>query len=195
MSDTQTNPAVKMQQLYRLYDADGTLLYIGISYSAIARYAQHKADKPWIGDVCRIEIETHDVSRAEILEIERRAIIEERPQHNVVHSTAKAPDEIPDGVAEFYAAELCVGPQLHRVATQMDELISAHNKLGFAISQRDFNHMMAAVAGSLRLADRCPECLTLNYPIGVKRDTKTWVTATYICDGCWSHKWTCGWAA
>lgn len=195
MTDTQSTQAVKDQQLYRLYDADGRLLYIGISYSAIARYAQHKADKPWIGDVCRIDIETHEVSRAEILEIERQAIISERPQHNVVHSTAKAPDEIPDGVTEFWAAELSVGPHLHLIAAHMDELISAHNKLGYAISQRDFNHMMAAVAGSLRLADRCPQCGHLNYPIGVKRDRKTWVTARYICDGCWHHDWTCGWAA
>lgn len=78
---------VKGQQLYRLFDADGTLLYVGISYSAISRYAQHKATQPWIGDVCRIEIETHDVSRAEIEEIERAAIIAEKPKHNKQHNT------------------------------------------------------------------------------------------------------------
>lgn len=193
--DTQTAPGVKPQQLYRLFDADGALLYIGISYSAISRYAQHRASQPWIGDVCRIEIETHDVSRAEILDIERRAIIEERPAHNVVHSNAKTPADVAEGVADFFAAELAIGPHFHRVAVEMDALIAAHEKLGFAISQRDFNHMMAAVAGSLRLADRCPQCSHLNYPIGVKRDSQRWVTARYICYGCWYHKWTCGWAA
>ncbi len=86
MTDTQSTTTVKGQQLYRLFDADGTLLYIGISYSAIARYAQHKADKPWIGNVCRIDIETHDVSRAEIEEMERAAIIAEKPAHNKKHN-------------------------------------------------------------------------------------------------------------
>jgi predicted GIY-YIG superfamily endonuclease len=195
MTAYQSTRTVKSEQLYRLFDADGTLLYIGISYSAIARFAQHKADKPWIGDVCRIEIETHDVSRAEILEIERQAIISERPLHNVVHSGAKTPADVPDGVAEFFAAELCIGPHLHEVAVAMDALINAHQKLGYAISQKDFNHMMAAVAGSLRLGDRCPQCSELNYPVGVERDSARWVTARYICNGCWYHRWTCGWAA
>jgi predicted GIY-YIG superfamily endonuclease len=69
--------------LYRLFDADGELLYIGISYSAIARFAQHKATQPWAGDVCRIEIETHDVSRREIEDIESAAIRDEKPKHNI----------------------------------------------------------------------------------------------------------------
>ncbi len=81
--DTQTVSGVKPQQLYRLFDADGELLYIGISYSAIARFAQHKATQPWAGDVCRIEIETHDVSRREIEDIESAAIRDEKPKHNI----------------------------------------------------------------------------------------------------------------
>jgi hypothetical protein len=84
-----TSPTVNLrdaQQLYRLYDADGTLLYVGISYSAIARFAGHKADKPWIGDVARIDIEHHDVTRREMLNIERRIILTEKPLHNVTHN-------------------------------------------------------------------------------------------------------------
>ena len=95
MTDTQSTPAVKMQQLYRLFDADGTLLYIGISYSAISRYAQHRASQPWIGDVCRIEIETHDVSRAELEQIERAAIIAEKPKHNKTHNCGSARHSAP----------------------------------------------------------------------------------------------------
>jgi hypothetical protein len=87
------------QQLYRLFAADGELLYIGVSYSAIARYAQHKVTQPWIGDVARVEIETRDCTRHEIEAAEREAIIAERPRHNVVHNgptkvqPARAPRE------------------------------------------------------------------------------------------------------
>ncbi len=89
---TDVTPVVK-QQLYRLYGADGELLYIGISYSAIARYAQHKASQPWIGDVTRVEIETHECSRKEIEQIERAAIIDEKPAHNVTHNAPRRPTD------------------------------------------------------------------------------------------------------
>jgi len=105
MTDTQSTHAVKDQQLYRLYDADGTLLYIGISYSAITRYAQHKATQPWIGDVCRIQIETHDVSRAELEQLERAAIIAEKPKHNKTHNngSARCPAPRTDGRPRLHA--------------------------------------------------------------------------------------------
>lgn len=74
------------QQLYRLFSAEDELLYIGISVSALARFAQHKADKPWIGEVARVAIETHDCARAEIEALERSAIIQEKPKYNIVHA-------------------------------------------------------------------------------------------------------------
>ena len=74
------------QQLYRMYDADGALLYVGISYSAVTRFAQHRATKPWIGEVARVDISTHHVTRDEIERMERQAIIDEQPRHNVVHN-------------------------------------------------------------------------------------------------------------
>jgi hypothetical protein len=86
MSEAQYTRPVKGQQLYRLYDADGELLYIGISYSAIARFAKHKQTQPWIDDVCRIEIESHEVDRWEIEAMEIAAIQAERPRHNVIRN-------------------------------------------------------------------------------------------------------------
>jgi predicted GIY-YIG superfamily endonuclease len=76
------------QQLYRMYGKDGRLLYVGISKSALARFAQHAAEKSWIVDVVRLDIETVYCSREEILEREKEAIIEEQPQHNKIHTSA-----------------------------------------------------------------------------------------------------------
>ena len=71
------------QQLYRMYDKDGRLLYVGISKSALARYAQHAAEKAWIGEVVRMDVQTIPCARDEIVKIESRAIEQEQPRYNV----------------------------------------------------------------------------------------------------------------
>lgn len=75
------------EQLYRLYDDNDTLLYVGISYSAIKRFADHKDDKLWAKDVARIAIEhLGEITRPAAESIERDAIRSERPKHNKVHN-------------------------------------------------------------------------------------------------------------
>ena len=74
------------QQLYRMFNAQGELLYIGISTSALARFAQHKADKPWSAEVVRMDIESHDCDRSHIAELEAQAIRAEKPKYNVKHN-------------------------------------------------------------------------------------------------------------
>lgn len=59
--------------LYRLYDADGGLLYIGIAGNPGRRFEQHAGDKPWWGQVARTEL-AHYPTRAEALDAERAAI-------------------------------------------------------------------------------------------------------------------------
>jgi hypothetical protein len=51
MRDQPTN-------LYRHFDADQTLLYVGISLSAIARLKQHKSVAGWRGKIATVTIET-----------------------------------------------------------------------------------------------------------------------------------------
>ena len=41
-------------------------VHIGVSVNALARFAQHKLDKPWIDDVAKVTIESHKCSRSEI---------------------------------------------------------------------------------------------------------------------------------
>ena len=75
-----------MTDLYRYYDADGRLLYIGISLNAVARATQHRADKHWWNDVARMTVEKIPGDRRHALEVERQAIRDEGPLHNVVHN-------------------------------------------------------------------------------------------------------------
>jgi hypothetical protein len=75
---TETKPTA----LYRHFDSDGRLLYVGISLSAIIRLAEHRAS-PWFDDIARVEIERHPTRKA-ALAAERKAIRDERPLHNIV---------------------------------------------------------------------------------------------------------------
>ena len=74
-----------MTDLYRFYDGQNRLLYIGISLHAAMRASQHRADKPWWGDVARMEVERIDADRAKAEAIEAEAIRRERPMHNIKH--------------------------------------------------------------------------------------------------------------
>jgi predicted GIY-YIG superfamily endonuclease len=68
--------------LYRCFDADGQLLYLGIARHGLSRLHQHEKDKGWWRRVATISIE-HHASRTEALAAESRAIAEQHPLHNV----------------------------------------------------------------------------------------------------------------
>jgi hypothetical protein len=68
-------------ELYRYFDADWNLLYVGISFSSLVRLAQHRSTDVWFQRVTRIEIERFD-RREEAEEAERKAIRRERPEFN-----------------------------------------------------------------------------------------------------------------
>jgi predicted GIY-YIG superfamily endonuclease len=70
------------QQLYRMFDAQGSLLYVGISKSAISRMTQHASQQWWWRDVAKVQIESYACTRPEILVIEEHAIRSEKPVHN-----------------------------------------------------------------------------------------------------------------
>jgi hypothetical protein len=76
------------QALYRHYDASGTLLYVGISLSALTRLEQHKASS-WFGNIARVDIQKFE-TRQEALEAERIAITSERPVHNIQRPKPKS---------------------------------------------------------------------------------------------------------
>ena len=72
-------------ELYRHFDADNNLLYVGISKSAIARLSQHSLTGHWYDSICRVTIERFN-SREELEQAEKRAIKNESPKYNIVHN-------------------------------------------------------------------------------------------------------------
>jgi len=70
--------------LYRHFNGEGKLLYVGVSLSTIQRLGQHKEHSDWFESIARVSIEHFD-TREEALEAERLAIFRERPLHNINH--------------------------------------------------------------------------------------------------------------
>jgi len=68
-------------QLYRHFDADGKLLYVGISLSAAHRLSQHNGQSEWASKIASMTVETL-ASREEALAAERVAIKTEKPAWN-----------------------------------------------------------------------------------------------------------------
>jgi hypothetical protein len=72
----------QVTELYRHYDINGVLLYVGISISSITRAKQHKAASGWWGEIVRIDIERFP-NRKMADDAETVAIQTENPKYNV----------------------------------------------------------------------------------------------------------------
>jgi len=77
-----------LEHLYRHFDKNGVLLYVGISLSAINRLGQHKDNSHWFNEIKRVDIEIFK-TREEVREAEKKAILKENPLHNIYRPTVK----------------------------------------------------------------------------------------------------------
>lgn len=68
--------------LYRHFDRDERLLYVGISLNAMARQVAHAGQAPWFENSCKMTMEWFP-TRAGALAAEARAIAQEMPLHNI----------------------------------------------------------------------------------------------------------------
>lgn len=67
--------------LYRLYDANGTLIYVGISKNPEVRWGTHKSEQPWWPQVVRKTVEWYD-DRTTAAKAEAVAVRTENPLMN-----------------------------------------------------------------------------------------------------------------
>lgn len=73
--------SIERGYVYRFYDGDGGLLYVGITRDMSQRFAAHRRDAPWWSDVATVTVEvTAGMVEAEYAEAV--AILSERPAHN-----------------------------------------------------------------------------------------------------------------
>lgn len=69
--------------VYRLFDADGNLLYVGCTNGVKARFKTHQATKEWWTEVVLADLE-HFPNRQQAIAAEAEAIRNEQPKYNAV---------------------------------------------------------------------------------------------------------------
>jgi predicted GIY-YIG superfamily endonuclease len=74
-------PYERVTALYRHYDSQDVLLYVGITLSVIDRIKAHRNGSHWFDQVTRITVERHP-SRTAALKAECDAVYKERPVYN-----------------------------------------------------------------------------------------------------------------
>jgi len=82
-----------MTQLYRHFDAENNLMYVGISLNVFQRLSQHRDHSRWFGNIKRVEIE-HFETREKAIIAEKNAIKTENPKFNI--NSKKTAKEIND---------------------------------------------------------------------------------------------------
>lgn len=137
--------------MYRLYDANGGLLYIGASYDPDRRLDDHKR-KPWGAAITRQTVRWYP-SRDEALDEESRAIEAERPPHNQA-GTPK--------YAERRRAEMAATPGKWRVAYDANQM-----RLQVARQLRRFGYSLDRAEGEGMIVERAYKELSGVYPNGV----------------------------
>lgn len=123
-------------KLYRHFDSNKKLLYVGISLNSVARLAQHRDAAHWFEDIATVTIETFS-TREEALAAERNAIINENPVCNINHKrTIKQIEEEEKLRAVEFAQkgkfQLLTKYVSYRLAYKLDEV---RNLLGMSNKQ------------------------------------------------------------
>jgi predicted GIY-YIG superfamily endonuclease len=72
--------------LYRYFNKDGVLLYVGISLSLIRRQYQHSRESKWYDEFTHMTKENY-ATAIEATIAERIAIEQEKPLYNILHNT------------------------------------------------------------------------------------------------------------
>lgn len=110
--------------LYRLFDQDGALLYVGVAVDPEVRLRVHSREKTWWPRVSQRSIEWF-ASRPEAEAAEVRAITSEGPSRNVEHSTTR---QRGDAKAEYRSPY--PKPRQVRIPTNMWTQFGRAAKLG-----------------------------------------------------------------
>lgn len=125
---------VERTAVYRLYDENEQLLYVGVSADPRVRFRQHQRDRPWWPRVDAREIEWFD-SRAEALDVEALAIRRELPLHNETgaqwphHRLGEAPARLLSVTAFAFT------PQQHmdRVAATREPIVITRHRIPLVV--------------------------------------------------------------
>lgn len=126
--------------VYRIYDAEARLIYVGITSRGIARLDTHAQNGTWGKDVVLVGVE-HFPTRADALAREAALIREFRPKHNTVGSAPLPPAEGLLSVQEV-ADLIQMSPAFIRKAINVGELAAVRHGRTSWIARAEFDRWM-----------------------------------------------------
>lgn len=150
--------------VYRLYDEDGELLYIGSSYDPARRCKEHQ-EKGWWPQVAQRTVVWHK-SREAAYEKEAKAIKAERPRHNQAST--------PEYADRRSRETLARGTSIFVIAATATIL---KQRVGRKAEEAGFDSKYAGAIGIL--AERAYKLASGQYPDGVKNPPLEWVDELY----------------
>lgn len=111
-------------ELYRHFDKNRCLLYVGISLNASERLWSHRRTKKWAKKVHYTTLE-YFADSADARSAERKAIINEAPLYNIIHNGRYVPDD-PDEIAyKILSDKQFKATMRRRYKREADEIFSA----------------------------------------------------------------------
>jgi len=116
-----TQPAIRTA-LYRLFDAERRLLYVGIGFDPTSRWRSHASEKDWWPMVTDKAVTWYD-SRDAAEVAEEQAIMAERPRFNVVQHRQRYRQSRPGGPLLLVVAETA---KQYRDATERQSAAGRH---------------------------------------------------------------------
>lgn len=123
--------------LYRLYDSDGVLLYVGITNMPNVRWSAHSL-KPWWKRVARKDVAWFD-ERQQAAQAEVRAIRAERPLYNSMHAVGGEPVVVPPASASEPLADDYLDDRIEAAAK-----IRAHAEAAFLRDDGELRALLVA---------------------------------------------------
>lgn len=104
-------------QLYRHFDQENRLIYVGISLSTAARLAQHRCNSEWFDKIVKITIERYP-DKFTAIAAEIKAIETEKPMFNVSHGNKQRK---PQGVIGIYVAARILNIKVHKLQKMVND--------------------------------------------------------------------------
>ncbi|MFJ1695689.1 GIY-YIG nuclease family protein [Streptomyces sp. NPDC088252] len=157
-------PDSRRAAVYRLYDEDGELLYIGSSYDPARRCKDHH-EKPWWPQVAQRTVVWHK-TRAAAYKKEAKAIKAERPRHNQVSTPEYADRRSRETRAR--------GTSIFVIAATATIL---KDRVGRKAMEAGFDSKYAGAVAIL--AERAYKLASGKYPNGVNHPPLEWVDSMY----------------
>lgn len=121
------NPTQKTT-LYRYFDCDGQLLYVGITGNNLKRQSQHRRSAEWL-DLAATATFQHYDDRASAEEAEKSAIRLECPVYNIQYNRpSKDPFDLTESFAKYHLLSILSGRALDGSDVKIDDQHKQYKK-------------------------------------------------------------------